>query len=347
MCIVAIAIAIGLASQAQAEEAEKKELAKLQGEWIVSRVEKNGKGLSDGERREEPGSIFEDNTDVLLRRVVILESSVKLWVQLTKEPAASDLLDWHFRVDVVRRPNRIRFKEKKEMDKPFFWEGIYELDGNTLLVCLNVNNKEMRAAWDSGKMHYAPNSLDTKKDKNAYLFVFRRKLTGADAEKAARVELDASQKLGNDPAKLNAVYEQLIKDYPGTEAAREAKVLQMKLPTPAKELAASMEFNAARKFRSMPAKWQKLLTQIIDDYPGTKASAEARAQLDAFVREEKARLDKLDQPTKEKAARAALNAADLYAGKPEKQKEIFQDVIRKHAGTMAAEDAKKLLEKLK
>jgi S1-C subfamily serine protease len=52
-------------------------------------------------------------------------------------------------------------------------------------------------------------------------------------------------------------------------------------------------------------------------------------------------------PDKEKAARAALNGAGLFAGKNDKLKEIYQEVIEKYPGTKAADEAKALLEKLK
>jgi S1-C subfamily serine protease len=50
---------------------------------------------------------------------------------------------------------------------------------------------------------------------------------------------------------------------------------------------------------------------------------------------------------REKSARAALNGAALFAGKPAKMKEIYQDVIEKYPATEAAAEAKKLLDKLK
>ncbi len=52
-------------------------------------------------------------------------------------------------------------------------------------------------------------------------------------------------------------------------------------------------------------------------------------------------------PDKERSARASLNAAGLYEGKPDKIKEVYLDVIEKYPGTKAADEAKKLLEKLK
>jgi S1-C subfamily serine protease len=49
---------------------------------------------------------------------------------------------------------------------------------------------------------------------------------------------------------------------------------------------------------------------------------------------------------RENSARAFLNGAALFADKPGKMKEIYQEVIEKYPGTKAAAEAKKLLEKL-
>lgn len=50
---------------------------------------------------------------------------------------------------------------------------------------------------------------------------------------------------------------------------------------------------------------------------------------------------------KEKSARALLNGAALFAGKRDKLKEIYQEVLDRYPGTKAADEAKQQLEKLK
>src|SRR5437899_3331470 len=78
LLVFALAAGFGIAKEPTQEDAVKQEIAKLQGEWIVVHTEKDGKKLSEAERKilgTQSGDAY------LLRKAIFTHRTVQLWIQ--------------------------------------------------------------------------------------------------------------------------------------------------------------------------------------------------------------------------------------------------------------------------
>src|SRR5260221_13158711 len=110
---------LGLLQNVRAEDAAKKDLAALQGEWTVASAEKGGKKLTEDERRKL--------SDYFLTKMVIKDEQITFWISEkgaeTKEGSPTP-----FEIDPARKPKTARCGDLL---------AIYTLDGDTLKVCLH------------------------------------------------------------------------------------------------------------------------------------------------------------------------------------------------------------------
>lgn len=144
--LVAIAVGLGVPRE---DDAVKKELAKLQGEWVVASAEKGGKKLSDDERKKL-GKFF-------LSKVVVTDDKYVAWIGEDggdpKEGQPGPIV-----IDPSKSPKTITFS-----DVP----AIYTIEGDTLKVCCN----EMF----SKEGNDVPTSFDTSKNEAWYCFILKKK----------------------------------------------------------------------------------------------------------------------------------------------------------------------------
>lgn len=147
--VLAFIVSFGFAKEPPKEDPAKKVIEKLQGEWIVDHAEKEGKKLSEEERRKL--------SEFFLTKAVITDETVQLWLSHKGEDAqGADALP--LEVDPGKKPGRIRIKD---------FYGIYLLDGDTLKVCFKDQP-------GSDKQDEVPTAFDTNMGADWYLFVFKR-----------------------------------------------------------------------------------------------------------------------------------------------------------------------------
>src|SRR5438128_2108458 len=143
--LLALAVGLGVPKE---DDAAKKELAKMQGEWTVVSAEKGGKKLSEDERRKL--------SKFFLTKVVIADDKVTLWISEdnaeSKEGTPAPLV-----IDPSKNPKLLTAGETPV---------IYALEGDTLKICLD---EEL-----SKKPEDVPSSFDTSKNEKWYLFVMKR-----------------------------------------------------------------------------------------------------------------------------------------------------------------------------
>jgi uncharacterized protein (TIGR03067 family) len=149
--LLAVALGFGFAKEPPKEDAVKKEIQKLQGEWVVAHAEKEGKQLSEDERKKL--------SEFFLTKVIIKDETVQIWISdKGKEPTAGEATP--FEVDLSKKPSRMLIKDSVM--------AIYSLDGDNLKVCLKYSDKFSTKAED------LPTSFDTNMNADWYLFAFKR-----------------------------------------------------------------------------------------------------------------------------------------------------------------------------
>lgn len=147
--VLAFILNSGLAKEPPKEDAAKKEVEKLQGEWIVDHAEKEGKKLSDEDRRKL--------SEFFLTKVIVKDDTVQLW--LSNKGAEAQGGDWiRFEIDPGKKPGRIRIND---------FRAIYSTSGDTLKICF----KDPAASEKSDEV---PTSFDTNMGSDWYLFVLKR-----------------------------------------------------------------------------------------------------------------------------------------------------------------------------
>ena len=143
-------LAIALGGGVPKDDATKKELDKLQGEWIVVSAEQGGKKLSADDRKKD--------SEWVLKKVVFKESNVYFWIS-HKEMEPEEGKPVAFTLDVTKKPKQMTMNIVENTPAGI----IYTLEGDTLRVCLPDNHRGD-----------APASFDTSKETSAYLFEFKR-----------------------------------------------------------------------------------------------------------------------------------------------------------------------------
>jgi uncharacterized protein (TIGR03067 family) len=119
------------------DDAIKKDIAALQGEWNVVGAEKDGKKLSDEERKKLSEFFF--------TKVEIQDSTMKIWLKKgDDEPKAGDFVA--FSVDPTKKPAVMTVGET-----PL----IYKIDGDKLIVCFrdpfSKDAADLPTEFDTGK----------------------------------------------------------------------------------------------------------------------------------------------------------------------------------------------------
>ncbi len=148
--LLALSLSFGFVKEPPKEDAVKKEIAKLQGEWAVEHAEKEGKKLSEDERKKL--------SEFFLTKVVIKDDTAQFWISNKGgDPTAGDPIS--FELDLVKKPKRILVKDSIL--------AIYSLDGDSFKVCLKGDKF-------STKLEDLPTSFDTNMNADWYVFAFKR-----------------------------------------------------------------------------------------------------------------------------------------------------------------------------
>ncbi|MFL5243989.1 MAG: TIGR03067 domain-containing protein [Gemmataceae bacterium] len=140
MLLVLIA---GLLVGADAKEDAKKEMDKLQGEWVMVSSERNGEAMPAEELKTLKRAIKGDEFTVFRDGQALVKG--KFAVDPTKTPKTIDIM----------------FSEGENKDKPLL--GIYEIDGDTQKVCYGAPGNKDR-----------PKEFSSKGDKGVTLSVWKR-----------------------------------------------------------------------------------------------------------------------------------------------------------------------------
>jgi uncharacterized protein (TIGR03067 family) len=140
-CVVAVAFAAlaahPAAAAAPADEAAKKELAKLQGTWRVVGVEENGAALPEDKLREARGTVTVEGDKHTLKYGGVSQGTVTVKIDPSAKPRSYDLL-----IPEGAQKGKVQL-------------GIYEVEGDTWRLCLNKSGAagrptEFSAKADSG-----------------------------------------------------------------------------------------------------------------------------------------------------------------------------------------------------
>jgi len=220
-----------------------------------------------------------------------------------------------------------------------------------------------RSALDQKRMTEAAKALIpiVSLTKNIALVKDARELLGRVDKSATPALAMAQALLKDDPVAGLAALEKVIADFPGTESAATARKTAdafrsspegrnaIKAMAREKEGRAELEKALAEAGDGKDdGKLLRLLDSIAKRYDGAPVAADAKARADA-VRGDPVRMKAVEEAAAERAARAALTAAKglLDSGKKDEAAKALQAILEKHAGTKAAEEAKKILEGLR
>ncbi len=130
------------------DAAVKKELARLEGVWIVSEARHAGEAVE----QDEPDKFEFKNGKLIVQRGDRAPITMTLRLDISTDPK---LLDWTTN------------SNGKFDDADKFAEGIYKLDGDTLTVCYNVRDN----AFAKGNR---PTEFKSAEGSDAMLIVFKR-----------------------------------------------------------------------------------------------------------------------------------------------------------------------------
>src|SRR5262249_20716287 len=113
---------IGLLSAAQKEGADKKELEKFQGKWVVVSLSMDGKAWEGDERKD---------------RFVVFKGEKRTLLYKDKERGTASL-----KLDPSKSPAQIDSTNEDGPGKGVTTKGIYKFDGDTLTVCMGGIGKD-------------------------------------------------------------------------------------------------------------------------------------------------------------------------------------------------------------
>jgi uncharacterized protein (TIGR03067 family) len=130
------------ALQAQDANAAKQELAKLEGEWKIQKVEAGGISASPDQLKELKSLAFKGSSFTSVAGVAKVEGTIK--------------------VDPTKKPKTIDLIFKSGQDKDAVYKAIYSLEGDELKMCGSELGKDR------------PKDFDVKDKKNHTLMVFKR-----------------------------------------------------------------------------------------------------------------------------------------------------------------------------
>lgn len=135
-------VGLAVVASARAEDAAKKDFAKLQGTWVVTAAEQDGKALD----RLQGGKLVIKDQNFHIKTASGTEMKGDLQLDPAKKPTH---MDWMHQEGLLREKT---------------WQGIYELDGDDLKLCY--------AEADSGKDR--PGEFKTEADSKRLLVVLKR-----------------------------------------------------------------------------------------------------------------------------------------------------------------------------
>jgi uncharacterized protein (TIGR03067 family) len=119
---VLIAAVLLIAADDKKDEAIKKDLEKLQGDWSMASSERNGQKLPDEAAKEYTRTIKDGHVTVFASGKAVVEATIK--IDPTKKPKTMD----------------VTYTSGDYKDKTML--GIYEFDGDTCKVCFAPIDKE-------------------------------------------------------------------------------------------------------------------------------------------------------------------------------------------------------------
>jgi uncharacterized protein (TIGR03067 family) len=125
----------------QAQDA-RQELARLEGEWKIEKVEAGGISATPDQLKELKSVTFKGNTFTSLAGVAKLEGT--------------------FKIDPTKNPKTMDLMFKSGQDKDAVYKAIYSLEGDELKMCGAELGKDR------------PKNFDVKDKKNHTLMVFKR-----------------------------------------------------------------------------------------------------------------------------------------------------------------------------
>jgi uncharacterized protein (TIGR03067 family) len=132
----------GFALRAQDANAAKQELAKLEGEWKVEKIEAGGISAMPDQLKELKSVTFKGNSFVSLAGAAKVEGTV--------------------RIDPTKRPKTLDLMFKSGQDKDAVFKAIYSLDGDEFKLCGSELGKDR------------PKDFDVKDKKNHTLMILKR-----------------------------------------------------------------------------------------------------------------------------------------------------------------------------
>ena len=196
--------------------------------------------------------------------------------------------------------------------------------------------------------------------KIAILDEAREILKRVDREAAPKFA-EGKARLASEPVAGLALLEKVAADYPGTESAIAAKKLADEFrESPAGRKAAKDAVRETEGRVELDKAWVlaesgkddssalRMLDGVAKKYAGLPSGEDAKAKA-AAIRGDAARMAAIEKAGAERAAKSALTTAKglIDAGKKDEARKALQEIVAKHAGTAAADEATKLLEGLR
>jgi hypothetical protein len=228
----------------------------------------------------------------------------------------------------------------------------------------------LRKAIASANASVGQNRMEEAARALAPFGAIRKKIAILDEAKEIlkRVDREAAPKLAEGKARLAsepiaglALLEKVAADYPGTESAIAARRLADEFrESPAGKKAAKDAARETEGRAELDKAWAlaesgkddpgalRLLDGVARKYAGLPSGEDAKAKA-AAIRGDAARMAAIEKAGAERAAKTALTSAKglLDAGKKDEARKALQEIVAKHAGTAAADEATKLLEGLR
>lgn len=131
-CVLPVAFLLA-AGGLGANDDQKDDQDKLQGEWAVTSMELRGKVMGEEQRKDW--------------RLVVKGDE---WLQSSKADGSKSL-KMTFTVDPAKRPKEIDFRVTNPEGQQETLKGIYKFDGDTLTVCKrNVDNADRPTEFKAG-----------------------------------------------------------------------------------------------------------------------------------------------------------------------------------------------------
>jgi uncharacterized protein (TIGR03067 family) len=120
--LVAVVALAGLVGAEPPSDAVKKELARLEGEWVMVSGERDGQALPEEYVKTATRVAKDGVSTVTIAGMVVMKSK--------------------YTIDPTKKPKAIDFEATEGEAQGKKIQGIYELDGDTLKFCLAASDKD-------------------------------------------------------------------------------------------------------------------------------------------------------------------------------------------------------------